>query len=117
MPGQNWTTPDQFDFLTDRFPDYTAAQTSGRFDKFWNPLTHKWFQNWPEPQPAVPAELINSAPETSLEALQERVLGEAIVRRKAVCSSHIMLKDSSECFLIANQDLVSVPGQPKCSQV
>jgi hypothetical protein len=101
MPAQNWTTPDQFDFLTERFPQYVDAQSSGRLDKFWAPLYIKWFQHWPEPQPTVNPELVTS--EKPLEILQHGALAEAIVKRKKVsCSIQILLRFGELMYFHSN---------------
>jgi hypothetical protein len=81
MPGAKWTNDDQHAFLTTWIPEYTLAQQSNRFDRFWPKLCEAWFTRWPETQPAV--ERATDAPET-LEDLEKKALASALQSRKKV---------------------------------
>lgn len=50
MSANTWTTPDQRDFLSERWPEYWQIHASGgaRYEDFWARLMQDWFTTFPE---------------------------------------------------------------------
>ena len=51
LDRRRWTTPEQRQWLEDRFPSYMEAQAGGRYDNYWPTFFQEWFEKWPASEP------------------------------------------------------------------
>lgn len=51
MPRLQWTTSEQFEWLSERIPDFTEAQQAGTLATFYLSLIQKWIQKNPLEDP------------------------------------------------------------------
>jgi hypothetical protein len=85
MPGKPWTSQEQFQFLTERIPQYLESQANNELAQaFWPRLYREWFSKFPEPQ-ALSSE---SEPQT---AEMEEAMRKAVDGRRKV--SYMMHRD------------------------
>jgi hypothetical protein len=51
--GGTWQTPDQKAFIEGHLPCYAKHSESGTLNSdFWPDFLDKWFEKWPQPEPA-----------------------------------------------------------------
>jgi hypothetical protein len=82
MPGAEWTTKNEWDWLNKRFDTYLERQqASGRkkYGAFWEALFTDWFQEFPEVERVFPGRTADSLTEEEKETL-----GKAIQNRRTV---------------------------------
>jgi hypothetical protein len=55
MPKRQWTTKEQYEWLTGRMPSFTAAQENKSIPikHFFGPLYVDWFKEFPCPEPTA----------------------------------------------------------------
>ena len=51
MPRRKWTTEEQYEWLSERIPDFVEAQQTGTVSVFITSVTQKWYQEWPPGEP------------------------------------------------------------------
>jgi hypothetical protein len=74
MPKPQWTTKEQYEWLTERLPDFTAAQEKKSTAKFFGPLYAEWFKDFPNGDPTA---------EQLAEANGDRAVAEAKLMKAA----------------------------------
>ncbi|RDB20647.1 hypothetical protein Hypma_012247 [Hypsizygus marmoreus] len=106
MAPQRWTTPEQFEFLSSKFPVYMGNVANHTQPLFFPGLFEEWFSKWPEVDaliaagkfPAEASELHDAS--FTMDSEQKKTLKTAIKERKKVSafeyetSSHKMNRHS-----------------------
>lgn len=82
MAPKEWTTIEQFSFLTGQKDAYLVAQKGGSslFQPFWETLFEKWFETFPEAEAVFPSKVSNK----SLTDVEKKTLQEAIIACRKV---------------------------------
>ncbi|KAG6835688.1 hypothetical protein H0H93_015737 [Arthromyces matolae] len=78
MPGSEWTSEEQHDYLWDRMDSYRACMATQRYMSFWETLFEDWEKTYPERNVIFP----DLDPDVSLTAEQMDVLSKAIDKRR-----------------------------------
>ena len=79
MAPPNWTTSEQYMFLSDQLERYGTAKQSGSFKNFWPSLYEQWFDKYPELENHYPNREL-----TSLTEFKQESLRNAIQKRREV---------------------------------
>src|ERR1700679_3667962 len=51
LDKRRWTTSQQKEWLTTKFPAYREAQSRNKYDRFWPTFFEEWFNEFPAPAP------------------------------------------------------------------
>jgi hypothetical protein len=96
--GKGWDrTPEQEAYLEGEFNNYLKARKDGEV-KNWRAMLHeKWEERWPERQ--VLMNEWNLSDDTSFDAAQMTILGEALAARKTVNALIYHIGTLIQCLL------------------
>ncbi|KIM50563.1 hypothetical protein SCLCIDRAFT_145177 [Scleroderma citrinum Foug A] len=77
MPGKEWTTPEQKEFLRKELVPYRDHLNAQQLSRYWTDLYQRWAQLWPERATTFPT----LQPDDSLTPEQMATLATAITKR------------------------------------
>ena len=80
MPGKEWTTPEQKEFLRKELVPYRDHLNAQQLSRYWMDLYQRWAQLWPERATTFPT----LQPDDSLTPEQMATLATAITKRHKV---------------------------------
>ena len=80
MPGREWTTSEQKEFLRKELVPYRDHQTARKLSRYWPELYQRWAQLWPERATMFPT----LQPDDPLTPEQMATLDAAITKRHQV---------------------------------
>lgn len=84
MPAVRKNSEEQEALLKSEFPDYETARAKQRLVKFWPRMEGRYFAAFPERAALIAKGLISSKKDEDLTVEEQKILGEAIGKRKEV---------------------------------
>ncbi|KAH7904321.1 hypothetical protein BJ138DRAFT_1119526 [Hygrophoropsis aurantiaca] len=86
MPPPRWSTPEQLQWLQSEIPAYKKAQEDNTVNKFWEVMTHAWYQEFSErkllwPPEGIPPGMSKEMADADLPAEFAEILGSALSER------------------------------------